>query len=100
MLLAHKSQHTVAYFYFLLGHYVNRPVVIAMVAMRMVQAAVYNVINVVAMWHGFVAAIRAVYVICAVAITRTPSAAIATATRRTPTGFIGVAPIRVGGAHL
>lgn len=39
--------------------------VIAMVAVLVVQTTVYNVVNVVAMWHGFVSAAFAVNVSCA-----------------------------------
>ena len=46
----------------------NRTVVIAMAVVRMVQMTVHKIIDVVAMWHGFVTAARAVNVACFMAV--------------------------------
>jgi hypothetical protein len=40
----------------------HRPVIVAMIAVRMMQAPVHEVIDVVAMWNGFVPATRAMRV--------------------------------------
>ena len=42
--------------------------VIAMAVVRMVQMTVHKIIDVVAMWHGFVTAARAVNVACFMAV--------------------------------
>ena len=46
----------------------NRTVVIAMAVVRMVQMTVHKIIDVVAMWHGFVTAAGAVNVACFMAV--------------------------------
>ena len=45
-----------------LFHDLHRTVVIAMVAVLMMQTAVYQIIHMVAVWHGFVSAAFAVAV--------------------------------------
>jgi hypothetical protein len=49
------------------GDYCERPVVVAVVAMRMMQAPIYEIVDVIAMRHGFVPAIRPVPVLRLVA---------------------------------
>lgn len=50
-----------------MGDYCERPVVVAVIAMRMMQTPVYEIVDVIAMRHGFVAAIRPVPVLRLVA---------------------------------
>lgn len=83
-----------------LSHNLNWSVVIAMIAMRMMQAAVHNVVNVIAMRHRFVPTVRAVDVVIAVAVARAVCAAIAITACHTTTRFIGFAAIGVGGVHI
>ena len=45
------------------GDHCERPVVVAVVAMRMMQAPIYEIVDVIAMRHSFVAAIRPVPVL-------------------------------------
>ena len=58
----------------------HRAVVVAVVAVLVVQAAVYDVVGVVAVWHGFVAAAFAV--------------------NMASTGLHGVAAVWVGGVYI
>lgn len=83
-----------------LSHNLNRAVVIAMIAMWMMQAAVHNVVNVIAMGHRFVATVRAVNVLIAVAVTCAVCVAIAITACHAAARFVGLAAIGVGGVHI